>query len=55
MLYEFGDLMWFEFNASCVKVCMLHVSCFFLAGGAVAGCIYASCVSRIFRSSLYIN
>jgi hypothetical protein len=37
-----------NFYASCAKVYVLHVSCFFQAGGAVAGCIYASCVSRIF-------
>jgi hypothetical protein len=40
--------MWSEFYASCVQVSMRHVSCFCLAGGAVIGCIYASCVFSIF-------
>jgi hypothetical protein len=52
--YEFGNLMWLEFYASRVKVCMHHVM-FFLAGGALAGCIYSSYVSRISRSSLNVN
>jgi hypothetical protein len=48
MLDKFGDGCCRNFYASCAKVSMLHVSCFFQAGGVVAGCIYASCISRIF-------
>jgi hypothetical protein len=40
----------------CFMCKSLYTPClmfFILAGGVVARCIYASCVSRIFRSSLY--
>jgi hypothetical protein len=45
---EFGDGCGQNFYASCVQVCMRHVSCFCLVGGVVVGCIYVSCVSSIF-------